>query len=99
MMEAVVPEGEAAVMKSAAVKRMTAKAATVIAATMVTAVSADLDRKCVGTLFRCRHTGRIDRRQRLGALAGYGGQCQYRGRYKTKLAGSAAPRNSLVHHG
>ena len=111
MMEAVVPEGEAAVMEAAvkteaavlaepaAVKRVTSKAATVIAATMVTAVSANLDCKSVGTLFRRWRAGRIDRRQRLRALAGYGGQGQYRGRYKTKAADSAAPGNSLVHHG
>jgi hypothetical protein len=100
--------------KSAAVKGRTAameaaasaveSATTVVAAmtatvTTVTAMAtSDFGRQPVGSVFRRRRRGWIDRRKRFRALAGRGRQHQHRGSRKTQTTDKAAPGIRNLHH-
>jgi hypothetical protein len=85
--ELVVPERKAVMAESAAMKRRAAKTAAAMVVTptaMVTAAAmattampaTDFGYESFGSVFRRWHGGRVDQRQRLGALAGCGGQRQ-----------------------
>jgi hypothetical protein len=87
---------------ASAVKSATTVVATAMTATMAAAVTAmatsDFGRQPVGSLFRRRRRGWIDRRERFRALAGRGRQHQHRGSRKTQTTDNAAPRIWNLRH-
>jgi hypothetical protein len=97
-------KGSTAAMEAAAASAVksatmvaTAVAATA-AATMTAMATSDFGRQPVGSVFRRRRRGWIDRRKRFRALAGCGRQHQHRGSRKTQGTDKAAPGIWNLHH-
>jgi hypothetical protein len=86
---------ESAAMEAAATTVVAAMTATV---TMTAMATSDFRRQPVGSVFRRRRRGWIDRRKRFRALAGRGRQHQHRGSRKTQRTNKAAPGIWNLHH-
>jgi hypothetical protein len=72
--------------------------ATAVTAAMTAMATSDFGRQPVGSVFRRRRRGWIDRRKRFRALAGCGRQHQHRGSRKTQGTDKAAPGIWNLHH-
>ena len=101
--EAAAVNGSAAASEAttAAMKRRTAASKAAASTETATAARAtpvlDFSGQGIGNLFRCRRGGRVDQRQRLGALA-WQGQRQHCGSREAPAADEAAPGIWNRHH-
>ena len=93
-------KGRTAAMEAAAsaVKSATTMVATAMTATVTAMATSDFGRQPVGSVFRRRRRGWIDRRERFRALAGRGRQHQHRGSRKAQTTDNATPGIRNLHH-
>jgi hypothetical protein len=93
-------KGRTAAMEAAAASavKSATMVATAVTATMTSMATSDFGRQPVGSVFRRRRRGWIDRRKRFRALAGGGRQHQHRGSRKTQGTDKAAPGIWNRHH-